>query len=352
MSRDQPVTAAAGPAGIEPPAVSRWLAGHIEGVAEPVEFSLVSGGRSNLTYRVTDAAGAVWALRRPPTGGVLSTAHDMSREWRFISALASTGVPVPHPLGYCADPALTGAEFYVMSYVDGVVLADEESAARLSPAARRTAGFALIDVLVALHAVGLDATGLGDLARPEGYVERQLRRWRRRLHEHGSPYLALLDHVHDALAAHIPEQTSGIVHGDYRPGNLAFAEDGRVVAVFDWELATVGDPLADLGWLIASWGQPGDDRPATMESPSTAPGFPARDELAGRYAKLSGRDLSALPYYVAFARWRMACINVGVRARYLAGVMGDDGYDVEARADLERRRAEAALEDIERLGLA
>jgi aminoglycoside phosphotransferase (APT) family kinase protein len=164
------------------------------------------------------------------------------------------------------------------------------------------------------------------MVRKTGYVERQLRRWRAQVHATGAPELALLDEVHDLLARRIPEQADGIVHGDYRPGNVAFGPDGAIRAVFDWELATSGDPMADLGWLASNWQDPGEQLPPTTPGPSTVPGFPARAQLVQRYARLSGRDVSNLPYWVAFARWRSACIGVGVRARYLAGHMADDGY--------------------------
>jgi len=312
--------------GIEAERVGRWLAEHVDGLVGPVEFGLVSGGRSNLTYRVTDAAGTAYALRRPPTGGVLSTAHDVSREWRFISALAPTAVPVPAPVAYCADAAVTGAEFYVMGFVDGLVLADAEAGLALAPPARASAAEHLVDVLVALHALDPAAVGLGDMVRKTGYIERQLRRWHAQVHATGAPELPLLDEVHDLLARRIPAQASGIVHGDYRAGNTSFGPDGAVLAVFDWELATSGDPLADLGWLAATWQDPGEPLPSATPGPSTVPGFPARAQLVDRYARLSGRDVSDLPYWVAFSRWRSACIGVGVRARYLAGHMGDDGF--------------------------
>ena len=312
--------------GIEAGRVGHWLAEHVDGLAGPVEFGLVSGGRSNLTYRVTDAAGATYALRRPPTGGVLSTAHDVSREWRFISALAPTAVPVPSPVAYCADTAVTGAEFYVMGFVEGVVLADAEAGMALAHQARVRAAECLVDVLVALHALAPVAVGLGDMVRKTGYVERQLRRWHAQVHATGAPELALLDEVHDLLACRIPRQADGIVHGDYRAGNLAFGPDGTIRAVFDWELATSGDPMADLGWLASNWQDPGEQLPPTTAGPSTVPGFPARAQLVQRYARLSGRDVSNLPYWVAFSRWRSACIGVGVRARYLAGHMADDGF--------------------------
>ena len=312
--------------GIEADRVGHWLADHVDGLAGPVEFGLVSGGRSNLTYRLTDAAGVTYALRRPPTGGVLSTAHDVSREWRFISALAPTAVPVPSPVAYCADVAVTGAEFYVMGFVEGLVLADTEAGLALAPQARARAAEDLIDVLVALHALDPVAVGLGDMVRKTGYVERQLRRWHAQVHATDPPELALLDEVHDLLARRIPAQASGIVHGDYRAGNVTFGPDGALRAVFDWELATSGDPMADLAWLASTWQDPGEQLPPATPGPSAVPGFPARAQLVQRYARLSGRDVSNLPYWVAFSRWRSACIGVGVRARYLAGHMADDGF--------------------------
>src|SRR5690348_9288449 len=312
--------------GIEADQVGRWLAGRGGGRTGPLGFGLVSGGRSNLTYRVTDAAGTTYALRRPPTGGVLSTAHDVSREWRFISALAPTAVPVPVPVAYCADTAVTGAEFYVMEFVEGLVLADSEAGLTLGPHARASAAWHLVDVLVALHTLDPVAVGLGDMVRKTGYVERQLRRWHAQVHATDPPETPLLDEVHDLLARRIPAQAGGIVHGDYRAGNVAFDPDGAIRAVFDWELATSGDPMADLGWLAATWQDPGEPLPPTTPGPSAVAGFPARAQLVRRYARLSGRDVSNLPYWVAFSRWRSACIGVGVRARYLAGHMADDGF--------------------------
>lgn len=329
--------------GIEADRVGRWFAEHVDGLAGPVEFGLVSGGRSNLTYRVTDAAGATYALRRPPTGGVLSTAHDVSREWRFISAMAPTAVPVARPVAYCADTAVTGAEFYVMEFVEGLVLADTEAGLALAPRARAGAAEHLVDVLVALHALDPVAVGLGDMVRKTGYVERQLRRWHAQVHATGAPELALLDEVHDLLARRIPAQASGIVHGDYRAGNVSFGPDGAVQAVFDWELATSGDPMADLGWLASTWQDPGEQLPPTTPGPSAVAGFPARAQLVRRYTRLSGRDVSNLSYWVAFSRWRSACIGVGVRARYLAGHMADDGFAARLLASAEPGAAESRV---------
>lgn len=336
--------------GLDVERVSGWLTDNVEGLTGALEFALVSGGRSNLTYRVTDSAGETYALRRPPTGGVLSTAHDVGREWRFISALAPTAVPVPVPVAYCGDVEITGAEFYVMRFVDGLVLADSDAGMAMAPEARGRASEQVVDVLVTLHSLDPAEIGLEDMVRRTGYVERQLRRWHAQVHQTGAPGLALIDEVHDLLARNVPPQTSGIVHGDYRPGNMAFGPDGEARAVFDWELATTGDPMADLGWLCSTWQHPGEDMPSTTAGPSTVTGFPTRAELAERYARRSGRDVSVLPYWVGFSRWRSACIGAGVRARYAAGQMADDGFHEElaaseGRGDLMTEAARDALRE-------
>jgi aminoglycoside phosphotransferase (APT) family kinase protein len=337
------------------PPLARWLRTAVPQLPQhggTLGVERISGGHSNLTYRITAAAGGSWALRRPPTGMVLATAHDMSREWRFLSALAATPVPVARPVAYCADPAVIGAEFYLMGFVVGEVLGDEASGHRL-PAGepRRTLGLDAVDVLAALHAVDPDEVGLADLRRPGSYLERQLRRWHRQVHESAVPDLSVVDAVHERLvrrAAALPPAPVRIAHGDFRPGNLAVGPDGRVRAVFDWELATLGDPLADLGWLIASWGRPGDAVPPTIPGPSLAPGYPDRAELVARYAERSGHDVADLDYYVAFARWRSACIGAGVYSRYVGGVMGAAEADGgAARLRSLQEQAEAALVALE-----
>lgn len=297
----------------------------------PVEVARISGGHSNLTYRITDAAGALFALRRPPLGMVLATAHDMGREWRFISALAPTGVPVAPPVAFCGDTDVIGAEFYLMRFVDGEVLGNAESGHRLAAGEpRMTAGFDTVDVLAALHAVDPDAVGLSDLRRDGSYLDRQLRRWHRQVHASSLTDLDIIDAAHDRLvarAATLPPSDVRIAHGDYRPGNLAYGPDGRVRAIFDWELATLGDPLADLGWLLASWGRPGDTVVPTIDGPDKAGGYPDGDALVARYAERSGRAVDDLDFYVAFARWRAACIQAGVHSRYAGGAMGDGEGD-------------------------
>jgi aminoglycoside phosphotransferase (APT) family kinase protein len=312
---------------VAPGPLAEWLRATVPGWPPgPVGVERIAGGHSNLTYRITDGAGRRWALRRPPTGMVLATAHDMSREWRFLTALAPTPVPVAPPVAYCADRAVIGAEFYLMGFVDGDVLGDEAAGHRLGPGRpRHTAGLDAVDVLAALHAVDPDEVGLGDLRRPGSYLQRQLRRWHRQVHESAVPDLTTVDAAHERLlrwAQAQPPAESRIAHGDFRLGNLAVGADGRVRAVFDWELATLGDPLADLGWLIASWGRPGDPVPPTIPGPSLVDGYAEPAELVARYAERSGRDVADLDFYVAFARWRCACIGAGVYSRYAAGVMG------------------------------
>ena len=310
--------------GIDLEPVTSWFTANIAGTAPPLSFDLIAGGRSNLTYRVTDTAGASWVLRRPPTGHVLATAHDMAREHRVIAAVGRTGVPVPPALGLCTDEAVNGAPFYVMGFVDGYVLRDRDAAeAVLSVAARRTASESLVDTMAAIHAVDLTAAGLHDLGRHEGYIARQLKRWYGQWNQQQTRPLPAVDRVHDELSRRIPEQgPASIVHGDYRLDNTMVGADGRVVAVLDWEICTLGDPLADLGLLQVYWTGPNDAPSAWNGSACSAAGFFDRPQLAERYAAVSGRDISQLPFYVSFAYWKLACILEGVYARYLGGALG------------------------------
>ena len=333
--------------GIARDRVDRWLAEHVDGVTPPFDYRLIAGGRSNLTYAVDDAGGRRVVLRRPPLGHVLQSAHDMGREHRIISALAPTSVPVPRPLAFCADPTLNDAPFYVMEFVDGVVLVGEQDALRhLDEPARAAAGRLLVDVLADLHGVDPDAVALGDLGRREGYVERQLRRWHGQFEKSRGREIPAMDEVHRQLAAHVPPQRrTGIVHGDYRLGNCLLGPDGTVRAVLDWELCTLGDPLADLGWLVAYWIEPGESAAHLRgNAPTTAPGFVTRAELIERYARRTGADLADLDFYVALAYWKLACIAEGVHARYRADVMGDHQVDLGAFDEQVPRLADAALE--------
>ncbi|MBV6754889.1 phosphotransferase family protein [Rhodococcus opacus] len=329
--------------GIDESAVTKWVVREIDTADAPLGFDLITGGRSNLTYRVTDGGGRCWVLRRPPAGPVLPSAHDVTREARVLQVLQRTPVPVPTVVAVCADPAVTGAEFYVMDHVEGIVLDSEADAAQLSPTARRAAAGSLVDTLAAIHDV--DCAPLEGLRRPGSYVERQLRRWMRQFERSSSRCVPVIGEVHKLLSARVPtERWTGLVHGDYRPGNAIFGGDGHVRAVLDWELCTVGDTLADIGWLTATWQVPD----AVGWAPADDSGFGDAADLADRYAQRTGRDLSDLGFYQAFALWRLACIAEGVHSRYAAGSMGEQDVDLD---QLARRPAALALAAREALRL-
>lgn len=317
--------------GINPTALDQWFLANVPGAQPPLDFSLITGGRSNITYRVTDSAGQGFVLRRPPLGHVLATAHDMGREHRIISALAPSAVPVPPALGHCDDASVNDAPFYVMAFVDGHVIntADDADAAMPDHEARRRTGEQIADILADLHRVDVDAIGLGDLARREGYLDRQLKRWRSQWESSKTRDLADMDAAFDLLVEHKPPQRyTGIVHGDYRIGNMLSRSDGGINAVLDWELCTLGDVLADVGYLLNYWPEPGDDMTAFVDpQPTAAGGFPRRDEVIERYAAASGFDVADVSYYRAFSYWRSAAIVEGVKRRYIEGVMADDAVD-------------------------
>lgn len=337
--------------GLDLPRVTAWITEHVEGVTGPFTASFISGGRSNLTYRLVDSAGRAIVLRRPPMGHVLQSAHDMGREHRIIAALRSTDVPVANALGLCEDIEVNGAPFYLMDFVDGTVLATIDDTEGFPEAVRRPAADSLIDVLGRLHAVDPDDVGLGTLGRKEGYIARQLKRWHTQFTQSKTRELPLLDEVHARLAERMPPQRwTGIVHGDFRLGNMILGPDGQLLAVLDWELATLGDTLADVGWLFSSWLEAGEPVRGPFHPPTSAPGFPTRIELVDRYAKVTGRDMSDLPYYVAFARWRSACIGEGVLNRYKQDVMGEVDFDINQQAQSVELSVAAASEALDQLG--
>jgi aminoglycoside phosphotransferase (APT) family kinase protein len=321
-------------------AVAGWLATRDVAVEPPLQASLITGGRSNLTYRIADAAGRPWVLRRPPLAGVIASAHDVLREYRIMAALAGSAVPVPPMVAACDDLDVIGVPFFVMGYIDGVVPRDQATAeAQLTEAARAAAGASLVDALVALHAIDPAQVGLASLGQGNDYVSRQLVRWERQLERLGIAEDAGLHDVLVRLQAGVPEQREvTIVHGDFRPGNVIVGPDGRVRALLDWELATLGDPLADLGWFMAYWGAPGDGLPLPV--PTRAVGFEPRERLTARYAQLTGRSLDDLDFYLAFALWRLAAIIAGVNARARMGAYGTASVDVAD--DRVRQLAEAA----------
>lgn len=330
--------------GIDETRVGAWLDANVENAHGPYSYDLIAGGRSNLTYRVTDANGMRMVLRRPPLGHVLATAHDMAREHRIISAVGSTGVPVPRCLGLCTDEEVNGAPFYVMAFVDGTVLDSPEKGELLPQHLRAGASEHLIDVLADLHAVDIDAVGLGDLAKREGYVERQVKRWSTQWENSKTRELPAIEEVSRLLSRDIPvQQGVSIAHGDYRFGNvLTDVANGRVAAVLDWELCTLGDPLADLGYIGIYWTDPGQPINRAND-PSGLAGFPAYDDLVDRYARRTGRDVSNVGYYRAFSSFRLAVISEGVYARYLKGAMGTQDFDPTPMKLSTENLAEAAL---------
>ncbi|MDP2289642.1 MAG: phosphotransferase family protein [Actinomycetota bacterium] len=334
---------------IEP--VTQWLVSNIPGAVAPFTFDLIAGGRSNLTFKVTGADGTCFVLRRPPLGHVLATAHDMAREHRIIAAVGRTSVPVPPALGVCTDESVNGAPFYVMGYVAGVVLDSPDKAAALPYDLRVTASEHLIDVLADLHAVDVDEVGLGDLAKREGYVERQVKRWSTQWEQSKTRELPAIDEVARRLRERLPQQHGvSIAHGDYRFGNcLVDVQAGRVAAVLDWELCTLGDPLADVGYLGVYWFD-GEAANIRSNDPTPAGGFPRYAELLDRYATRTGRDLSGIGYYVAFSCWRLAVISEGVYSRFLHGAMGtQEGVDLDGFKTGTEALAERALEAMRKL---
>lgn len=313
------------PEGIFESSVTSWLDTSVDGAVGPYSWEIIAGGHSNLTFLVTDANGRRLVLRRPPLAHGLASAHDMAREHRIISALNRSSVPVPTTVGLCEDDRINGAPFYVMEYVDGHVVRDVEAAERrLSEPARTRASESLADTLAAIHEVDLVSVGLNDLGRHEDYLARQLRRWYGQWEQQRTRDLSLIDDVHAVLIANLPaQQAATIVHGDYRLDNTMVDDDGNVCAVLDWEICTLGDPLADIAMLAVYWTGPTDTQSAWESGATTAAGFWDRNQLIERYAQSSGRDLGNFDLYMAFANWKLACILEGVYARYLGGALGE-----------------------------
>ena len=334
--------------GLDASSVTEWLHTNVPEAQGPLGFELVAAGGSNLTYIVTREDGARWALRRPPERARIATAHEMGREWKIISALAAhpeCGIPVPDAVAYCDDPAVNGSEFYVMGFADGLILRGPEEAKSLDASQCRRAAESLIDVQVAMAKLDADAVGLGDLGRKEAYVERQLARWLRQFEAsipEGQTGTPLIYELHERLSKSVPEQQAcGLVHGDYRFDNTVLGPDQRIIAVLDWELCTLGDPVADFVWSVLYWTNPEEERDFGSPSPTRHPAFPRREEAIALYAERSGFDLSALAYYETFSWWKMACLLEGVAARLRAGAGG--GLSSSGQGNIVRERIDAML---------
>jgi aminoglycoside phosphotransferase (APT) family kinase protein len=302
-----------------------WFNGVCPGeIGGPLHGLLVPGGRSNLTYEVSDGARS-WMVRRPPLGHVLATAHDMTREHRVISALRDTSVPVPLTYALCTDPDVIGAPFYVMSKVEGTVYRTADQLAVVGPHRARVIAERLVATLAHLHAVEPAEVGLADFGRPEGFLARQVRRWKKQLDASRSRPLAGIDDLHERLAADPPDGSpAAIVHGDYRLDNVLVDSDDKIAAVVDWEMATLGDPLTDVGLLVVYQRM---DRLAEGPMASDAPGYPGVQEVLAMYTAASGRDLSDLGFYIALASFKLAVILEGIHYRYVHGQTVGEGFE-------------------------
>jgi aminoglycoside phosphotransferase (APT) family kinase protein len=334
-----------GPPGIDVARLDDWLATALPQLGRVGEIGLLAGGRSNLTYRIGLVGGVKPSvvLRRPPLGHVLPTAHDMSREHRVLSALArGSDVPVPAPLALCTDESVIGAPFYVMDYVEGRILRTVEDGADVTPEQARQLSERLAETLAAIHTVDLDKTGLTDFGRPSGYLTRQLKRWGRQWDSSHAARLAASPHDDEGLTAdyerlvarlteRLPaEERVGLVHGDFRLDNALtrLAPAPRIAAVVDWEMSTLGDPLADLGLTLVYWTEATDPDLLPVGSTITAaPGFLTRREFADRYAALSGAHLADLEYYMAFGCFKLAVVLEGIHARFLQHATVGEGFD-------------------------
>ena len=330
------------PDGINADAVTEWLTANVAGLQAPLNFSLIAGGHSNLTYRCEDAGGEAYVLRRPPLGHVLESAHDMGREHKIVSALQGSTVPVAEICGLCTDVSVNDAPFYVMRFVEGTVFNAFEDADKFAMEDRKRIALHVVEILANLHAIDPDDVGLGDLGRKEAYLARQLKRWTKQWEATKTHEIPEMEECARRLADMPGQIGASIVHGDYRVGNMIM-RGGAVQAVLDWELCTLGDPLADVGYLLNSWIQPGEE--GSDEHPIGAGGYLTREEIAAAYEERSGRDLTNINYYRAFQHWRLAAIGQGVYKRYLVGAMGDSSdVDLERQKEGVHLRAQAALE--------
>jgi aminoglycoside phosphotransferase (APT) family kinase protein len=308
--------------GLDLAALQRYL-----GSSRELTGRMFAGGRSNLTYAITDGSQR-WVLRRPPLGHVLPTAHDMVREHRVLEALSKAGFPAPHPIALCTDISVIGAPFYLMEQVDGRIYRDETDLIALGAPAVHQLVFSLVDTLADLHALDPAAIGLADFGRPEGFNERQVRRWKKQLDASHSRDVPGIEELHARLAVDIPAGGPGsVVHGDYRLDNVLIGDELQINAVLDWEMSTLGDPLSDVALMLVYAGLPLQVTAGRATVLLTVPGHPTLPEISGRYAERSGRDVSDLHWYVGFAAFKLAVILEGVHYRYVQGQTVGDGFD-------------------------
>lgn len=321
--------------------LARWLAGQRLADGLP-EVTLIAGGRSNLTYSLRfpppSGDGSRLVLRRPPLGHVLPTAHDMSREYRVLSALDGTDVPVPRPLALCQDTEVIGAPFYLMEYVDGLILRSREDAGRITEQQAGEISGRFVEMMAAIHGLDYERAGLGGFGRPEGYLARQLARWQRQWDLSATREMPGYPELVARLTEGLPAGGEGtLVHGDFRLDNMliTMTPQPRIAAVVDWEMSTLGDPLADLGLTLVYWADPGEDdllAALTGRSVTTSPGFWTREQLVARYAALTGRDVSRIGYYLGFGCFKLAVVLEGIHARFLQHKTVGEGFEREGQA--------------------
>lgn len=332
-------TDAAPTPGIDLDAVSGWLDSLAVGVRPPLRLSLMGQGKSNITVLVEDARDQRWVLRRPPLGRLLASAHDIAREHRILSALQGTSVQVPAVLALTADPAIADAPLMLMEHVPGLVIDELETAQRISQSVRRAIALDMVAALTSIHQVDLDATGLAGLASRKPYAARQLKRWKTQWEASRTRDCPVVDELAHRLAAAAPEQIEiTLVHGDFHLRNVIVDPlSNQVRAILDWELATLGDPLADLGSLLAYWPD-ANDPPGALFPASALPGFPKRRELVDAYTAATGRDTTRIGFWEVLALWKVAIILAGVRKRGL-----DEPRNVERGAAVPEEAIDAVL---------
>ena len=340
--------------GFDIPNVEAWVRDNVATLEPPFEWTQLQGGHSNLTYLLHDQHGHKAVIRRPPLGKLLPKAHDMAREWALISCLDPTGFLVPAALGFCGDHSVTGAAFYLMGFSEGCPLhSAEQTAAYVGSDKRQTLAYSFIDTLAQLHSLDPDEIGLGSLAKKDGYISRQVNTWYRSWQASIEPAAYDDGRAHELKQAFLdaqPEQNvARIVHGDYGFHNCLIGSDAQVSAVVDWEIATLGEPLADLGYALRNWPESPEDIARHPDAPTAVSGLPLRSELAERYARITGLSLDMLNYYISFNHWKSAAILHGVYARYKQGNKSSQGVNLDkVRASIDAS-LEAAVDAMNRL---
>ena len=323
------MTQVSDPPGLRLASLSTWMQDNIAGfdASADLQATLLAGGRSNISYKLTDASGASWVLRRPPLGHIMPSAHDMGREFRVLSGLNSVSYPTPATRGYCEDESVIGAKFMMMDFVDGRVIESAQTASILSATQAGEISQELVDTLARLHAVDPAAAGLDQLGKPPGYLQRQVKRWGEQWQITKTRELPEIEALHawlETAIAKVPESLpTSIVHGDYRIDNVILARDkSEIVAVLDWEMSTLGDPISDLAISLVYWSQATDTlrkKIPVAEDVTSGPGFWSRQQVLDRYVSQTGLDISHLDECVALACFKLAVIMESIHHRNLSG---------------------------------